>query len=266
MIATLHLSLPGLVFEWGEGKGAMEHLRQRPLERRERAQDQFDEYVSDLLGNEIGATVESLSSDSNPVSESSPPPSPIPDTSYASRIPTVTDPAPELPNCFPSAPSSVGSVRNARTTVGTIEHISTPGWIMILSGTTLVSIVIIVAVMSLMISYHRTRKRTHYVDADEAELLESINDEEKKYEIPTTILISHRVAPECYDKLDDDDEYNHDASSNNAPTVIHFRTPNQLRGFVKLESERMAPIPEERSLGDLSTLCNEDYIFEDHTE
>jgi len=112
---------------------------------------------------------------------------------------------------------------------------------------------------------------TRCVEADETERLDN---EEDKSDVPGIILVSHSAAPGSYNKLDDEqypsDTLNASVLTDNLPPTIHFRAPQQ-RGFVRLESElipaaSLTTIPEESSLGGISTLCQEDYIFEDHTE
>lgn len=201
--------------------------------------------------------------------ESSPPPSPLFDTmvTSTSRVPTVIDPAPQFN--LPSAPPSVaGRVKNTRAT-GPSQRVPTFGWILILSCATMVSIAAIMMVMTGLCSYYGHDRR--YVEADEVERLDK---GEENCGIPGTIVISHCSPPERYSRLDDEIDPSDNTSTktslaSNVPPAIHFRAPPR-RGFERLESERvsgrcLSPIPEDRSLGDLSTVCNEDYIFEDET-
>jgi hypothetical protein len=133
----------------------------------------------------------------------------------------------------------------------------------------MVSIATVVTVMNVLYSYYGHDRR--YVKTRKAERLD--NDDEN-CEIPGMIVISHCSPPERYSRLDDeidpsDNVTTQTSLTGNVPPAIHFRAPPR-RGFERLESERvsghcLSPIPEERSLGDLSTVYNEDYIFEDKT-
>jgi len=238
----------------------MEHLRQKPRERREQVEDPFNDYVQDLIGEVLLGDLDS--------DESSPPPSPLVEVVIVSKLPTLIDPAPAFN--IPSAPPSVRSGRNTvSSSAGSIsQRIPTSGWIFIIAGATLVSIAAVVMVMSALFAYYG--HETRYVEADETERIDE--RDEKTSSIPGTIVVSKRAAlPESYSKLEDEgDPSEISPHSGKVPLKIHFRTQQQ-RGFMRLEqSDRLSAylktIPEERSLGDISSLYHEDYIFEDHLE
>lgn len=235
----------------------MKHLKQRPTVRREPVEDKFNKYVADLIGDN------DMKGDSVLDSRPSPAPSPLAEVVGVSIIPTFVESAPGFN--FPTSSQSGSGVRGTSSTRISSQHIPTFGWIMIISSATLAIIAVLMGMNILFTSYSHKR---HYVDADE---IERLDEKELSAEIPGMIVISHRAPSKAYGRLEDEeDPSNNSRLTDNVP-IVHFRARQQQRGFERLESERLQPshlttIPEERSLGDLGTLCDEEYIFEDHTE
>lgn len=214
----------------------MGRLRQRPRYiRREPPEDQFGKYVNDLIGHKV----------------TSPAPSPLAEIVFETDISPYVDPSPGF--SFPTSSPS-GYVRN--TSRLSIQQIPTFGWIMIISSAVLGSIAVL---LGLNIIFTSQSHKRHYVGADEA--------------VPGMIVVSRRAPPEAYGRLEDEEDPSKSVGlTDDVPKAILFRTRKQQRGFERLESERwrahshLMTIPEDRSLGDLGTLCDEDYIFEDRTE
>ena len=95
-------------------------------------------------------------------------------------------------------------------------------------------------------------------------------DDKRMNEIPRMIVVSYRAPPEGYGRLETEQEYSEGISvTDNVPKATQFRTQKLQRGLERHEESdyhlhtHLTTIPEDRSLGDLSTLCDEGYIFED---
>ena len=105
---------------------------------------------------------------------------------------------------------------------------------------------------------------SHYAESKGTERL----DEEEICAVPRIIDVSR--SPEQYCRLDDEEDLSNIVTTiltENVSQQRRFRSPRQL-GFERLESERnhtiLTTIPEEISLGDISTLYSEECSFDRH--
>lgn len=134
---------------------------------------------------------------------------------------------------------------------------------MFISSATLASIAVI-----LFLSILFSDRRHHKWDG-RREKVDRFGDN-RMNEIPRMIVVSYRAPPEDYGRLENEQEYSDGIKvTDSVPKGAQFRTRQLYRGPERHEESfyhlhtHLTTIPEDRSLGDLSTLCDEGYIFED---
>jgi hypothetical protein len=235
----------------------MAHLRQRATERHE-TEDPFKEDVEVLVINE-GTSTSILNSVSFPA------PSPLVEVS---NIPEYTEGSPDFNfPIFSYSPtrSAEGytSTRTATSVTGPRITIPLFGWVMLMLSATL-ALISVVLLISILISDCR-----HQIWDGRTEKNDRFDDK-RKNAIPRMIVVSYRAPPEGYGRLETEEPYLKGRSiTDNVPKATQFRTQKLQRSFERHAESgyrlqtHLTTIPEDRSLGDLCTLCDEDCIFED---
>ncbi len=223
----------------------MNQVRHRPTRRRDPAEDPFEQKIVQGLVN--------CERSSTSILDSAPSPA---------KVNVKVSPEFKFPTFSPTGSFESGALTSTRGTTTSVPspHITIPlfGWVMFISCATLACIAVLLF-LSILISDHRHQKWV-----GRTEKANRVNP------IPRMIVVSYRAPPEGYGRFTMEKECSEGISvTGNVPRATQFRERQLQRSLERYDESdytlhsHLTTIPEDRSLGDLSTLCDEGYIFED---